>query len=155
MAPPNEGLPAEALAREPSAWNRIKKGLVRLWNRLGWIVLWICAVALLIPHGYAVFKGPKGDYGIGVLRENFDCGAKGAAFMIFLVQLPINALAALLVYTSGHIRIRTQRPDVVPEPDFSHVSDIWRLSKYWPDIGWRYRFWRILFGLLTIPANLL
>lgn len=59
---------------------------------------------LLIPHAFLVYRWPHGDYGIGVLNSHFLCGAHGEAFMIFLIQLPINIMASLIVYAAGYIR---------------------------------------------------
>lgn len=90
----------------------------------GLLLLLICGL-LLIPHAFLVYRWPHGDYGIGVLNEHFLCGSHGEAFMIFLIQLPINAMASLIVYAAGYIR--------------------WKAC--WP--------MKVVLFLVTIPAHLL
>ncbi|OCL12300.1 hypothetical protein AOQ84DRAFT_360764 [Glonium stellatum] len=65
---------------------------------------------LLIPHAFLVYRWPHGDYGIGVLKEHFLCGARAEGFMIFFIQLPVNVIASLIVYAAGYIRARAWLP---------------------------------------------
>ncbi|KUJ09595.1 uncharacterized protein LY89DRAFT_740678 [Mollisia scopiformis] len=88
-------------------------------------MLWLFCGLLLIPHGFLVYRWPHGDYGIGVLNSHFFCGAHGEGFMIFLIQLPINVMASLIVYAAGYVR--------------------WKA--WWP--------LKVVLFLLSIPAHLL
>lgn len=74
------------------------------------ILLWLFCGLLLIPHAFLVYRWPHGDYGIGVLNDHFYCGSHGEAFMIFLIQLPINAMATGIVYAAGYIRVKAWFP---------------------------------------------
>ena len=98
-------------------WNPIKEVFLRVFHFLfrersdyRAVLLWLSCGLLLIPHAFLVYRWPHGDYGIGVLNDHFHCGSRGEAFMIFLIQLPINVMASLIVYAAGYIRVKAWFP---------------------------------------------
>ena len=98
-------------------WHPIKEAFLGAFNFLfrkrsdsRGILLWLFCGLLLIPHTFLVYRWPHGDYGIGVLNDHFYCGSHGEAFMVFLIQLPINVMASLIVYAAGYIRVKAWFP---------------------------------------------
>lgn len=77
------------------------------------IALYILCVILLLLHFLAITKWPKGDYGMGVLRESMDCGSHGTAFMAFIISFPLNCLSGILGLLSSVFKTKKARPHLI------------------------------------------
>jgi hypothetical protein len=77
------------------------------------IALYILCVIVLLLHFLAITKWPKGDYGMGVLRESMDCGSHGSAFMTFIISFPLNGLSGILCMPSSVFKTKKARPHLI------------------------------------------
>ncbi|KAF8861219.1 hypothetical protein BDZ45DRAFT_776444 [Acephala macrosclerotiorum] len=100
--------------KKPSIWSRIHhaskiilSALPRPSHSRMLVMSWILCCLLLVLHILAVSRWPRGDYGIGILRESFDCGSGGTAFVTFFITIPMNGIATLLVYILGLVAKRS------------------------------------------------
>jgi hypothetical protein len=97
---------------KPSFWNRTSHALSTFFSgishpSLELFIFWILCSVLLVLHILAVLRWPTEDYGIRVLRESFDCGSNGTAFLTFLVTIPLNLLATFVAYALGFVAKRS------------------------------------------------